>query len=148
MKKLTLHILFLLFTGTSFISCDSKSIRINFEYPTNKHNRNLSHSNKTNKNDTVHLIFHYGFNDDIVKIKLNGIEIYKKKLKYINAMPTTGDFEFKREKESLIQIYINQKKTKEFNFDKRYDCGIIIWDEKTNELSLEYDNLEEMVGFD
>ena len=90
---------------------------MNFDYPTYKSDRKLSHFDRTTKNDTVHLIFHYGFNGDIVTIKLNGKKIYKKEFKYINAMPTTGDFEFRREKETFIQIYINRKKTKEFKFD-------------------------------
>jgi hypothetical protein len=103
---------------------------------------------KTTKNDTIHLIFHYGFNGDIVTIKLNGKEIYKKELRYINPMPTTGDFDFRREKENLIQIYINRKKTKEFKFDNRYDCGVIVWNAERNELTLEYDKWDEMAGFD
>lgn len=63
-------------------------------------------------------------------------------------MPTTGEFDFRREKESLIQIYINGKKTNVFKLDNRYDCGVIIWDAQKNELNWEYDNLEGMVGFD
>jgi len=148
MKKLTLQILISLFSCSCFISCDSKPIKLNFEYPTYKSNRKLSRLDKTTKNDTVHLIFHYGFNGDIVTIKLNGTEIYKKELRYINTMPTTGDFDFRREKENLIQIYINRKKTKEFKFDNRYDCGVIVWNAERNELTLEYDKWDEMAGFD
>ena len=148
MKKLTLQILISLLSCACFISCDSKPIKMNFDYPTYKSDRKLSHLDRTTKNDTVHLIFHYGFNGDIVTIKLNGKKIYKKEFKYINAMPTTGDFEFRREKETFIQIYINRKKTKEFKFDNRYDCGVIDWDAQKNELTLEYDNLGEMAGFD
>jgi len=148
MKKLTLQILILLFSCACVISCDSKPIKLNFEYPTYKSNRKLSHLDKTTKNDTIHLIFHYGFNGDIVTIKLNGKEIYKKELRYINPMPTTGDFDFRREEENLIQIYINRKKTKEFKFDNRYDCGVIVWNAERNELTLEYDKWDEMAGFD
>ena len=148
MKKITLQILISLFYCTCFISCDSQPIKINFEYPTYKSYQKSSHLGTKTKNNTVHLTFHYGFNSDIVMIELNGKEIYRKKLKYINPMPIIGSFDFRREKENLIQIYINGKRTNVFKFDKRFDCGVIDWDTKKKELTLEYDNLEEMAGFD
>ena len=148
MKKLTSQLIISLFSCVYFISCDSKPIKINFEYPTYKSNIKLSHLDTTTNKDSFLIIFHYGFNYDNVAIKLNGKEIFKKELKYINPMPTTGEFDIRREKESLIQIYINGKKTNVFKLDNRYDCGVIIWDAQKNELNWEYDNLEGMAGFD
>ena len=143
MKKLTLQILISLFSFACFISCDYKPIKINFEYPTYRTNLKSSHLDTT----TIHLFFWYEFNSEIVKIKLNGKEIYKKEL-LDNNMPCTADFDFKKEKKNLVQIYINGKKTEEFEFDNKYDCGVIIWNSQKNELNLTYEILDGMVGFD
>jgi hypothetical protein len=94
------------------------------------------------------MVFHYEFNSDLVRVILNEKEIFHKRLKYIHGMPITASFEFRKEPENCIQIFINNKKTKQFIFDNRFDCGVITWNAETSNLTIEYDMQKEMAGFD
>ena len=148
MKKYILLILIVIGLLFCFLWFNSKPICLVFNYSKHKITTDKYQKYSSVPRDTILLIFHYGFNSDLVKVVLNGKEIYHKRLKYIDGMPITSSFEFRREPENSIQIFINNQKTNQFEFDNRFDCGVITWNAETSNLTIEYDMQKEMAGFD
>lgn len=145
MKTRTLKIHIYLFFCAVLLACNQKPIDINFEYPTHQSEKSSTSVVKVNTEKIV-LVFWDGFNSDIVKVELNGHKVYQEKL--MNKVPISGSFEIKREKKNILQIYINGQKTKKFEFEEKFDCGVITWNKKGNEINFTYDNMDGMAGFD
>lgn len=124
-------------------SCNSKPINIKLDYPIIKDQ--ISNTNVP-VGDTLHLIFLQGFNSDILTIRENGKEIFKKKIE--ENVPFSGIYSFIKKENSIYQISINNKQTEPFKFDAKYDCVVISWDNQKEELNFEHWIWDKMPGFE
>jgi hypothetical protein len=139
-KYLTLYAI--VFTSW-FYSCDFNLIKIRHEYPV--HKDQISNI-ETPIGDTIHLIFFQEFNSDVVSIKKDGIEIFKKRIE--SKLPVCDTFNLINDKNSVFEFSINDKKSEPFELDSHYNCVVISWNAQKKELTVEYWIWSQMPGFE
>lgn len=79
-------------------------------------------------------------------IRENGEELFKKKIE--DKVPFSDIYSLIKKENSIYEIWINNKRTKPFKFDPKYDCVVISWDNQTDELNFEYWLWDKIPGFD
>lgn len=138
MKKI--RYLVIIFLQIALVSCNRVDLVISYNIINHGDDGFLPQLADTIPKDSFNVVLNCGFNDERVRFLLNKKEIFNKKVTSNPSYCMAAQFEFLKGKENQIQLVINGRTTKEFNVDSRFNCAVVEWYSKENELKFVYFN--------